>query len=174
LPDTYVVADLGCGTGEMTARLSPYVKHVFGVDNSPAMLKAAKKRVEGLTNVDLRRGELELLPIDDASVDAAVMTLALSYVPAPVVVMKEMSRILKPGGRAVLVDLLPHDRDDFRRQFGQQCRGFAPAEVGLLFDHAGFGHVTCSPLAPEADAKGPALFLATGTKEHRRAGAPNG
>src|SRR5688500_14907531 len=123
LPPDAVVADLGCGTGPVAAALAPYVGKVIGVDNSAAMLKAAAKRVTRLENVDLRRGDLTNVPIEDGTCDAALLLLVLTYVPDPQVAVREVARILRPGGRAVLVDLLPHGRDDFRRQMGQRWGG---------------------------------------------------
>lgn len=168
LPRAIVVADLGCGTGELIDQLAPHVRSVIGIDNSPAMLKAARKRLAKFDNVELRRGDLQSLPIDDASVDAAMMLLALTYVPAGDLerVMHELSRITKPGGRAVVVDLLPHDRDDFRRQLGQLHAGFSEQQIRRLLTDAGFppASITIIRLPPEPTAKGPALFLATATK----------
>ena len=73
LPPTAVVADLGCGTGRLAEELAPYAGRVIGVDNSPAMLKTAKKRTAELPNVDLRVGELQALPIQDGECDAALL-----------------------------------------------------------------------------------------------------
>ena len=164
LPSELVVADLGCGTGQVAAALAPHVKQVIAVDNSAAMLKAAKKRIAGLENAELRRGELEALPLADESVDAALLILALTYVAEPALVLKEMSRVLKRGGRAVIVDLLPHDREDFRRQMGQRSLGFEAAAMGQLFLAAGLRPSRIAPLPPEPQAKGPALFLAAAAK----------
>src|SRR5689334_6700802 len=69
----WTVGDLGCGTGRMTAALAPFVGHVIAVDGSAAMLQAAKKRLQGFENVELRRGDLEGLPIDDGRIDAATL-----------------------------------------------------------------------------------------------------
>jgi ArsR family transcriptional regulator len=164
LPKTHVVADLGCGAGELAANLAKHVKTVIGVDNSAEMLKAAKRRANGLTNLDLRKGDLAALPLADAEADAALMILALTYVPDPAAALAEMARVLKPGGRAVVVDLLRHDRDDFRRQLGQRWPGFEPADLRRMLDAAGLKDVTVTPLPPDANAKGPALFVATATK----------
>jgi len=161
LPSETVIADLGCGTAAAAAQLAPHVGRVIAVDNSAAMLKAARKRTAGLPNVDLRRGDLASLPIENASCDAAILLLALTYVEEPAAVLSEVRRILKPGGRAAIVDLLPHDRDDFRRQMGQLHAGFDPAEVNRLLSVAELLPRTNSPLPPEQGAKGPALFLAT-------------
>lgn len=164
LPADYVVADLGCGTAPVAAQVAPFVKQVIAVDSSAAMLKAARRRIGEQCNVDLRRGDLATVPIDDAACDAAVLILALTYVAEPAAVLGEMARILRPGGRAVIADLLPHDREDFRRQMGQTRSGFDTTELAQLLTEAGFASVTTRPLPPEPSAKGPALFLATATR----------
>ncbi len=161
-PRDWVVADLGCGTGPILAEVAPFVRRVIGVDNSAAMLKAAKRRTAGALNVDLRRGDLQALPIDDASCDAAMLILALTYVAEPVAVCREAARILKPGGKLVVIDLLPHDRDDFRRQMNQVAMGFEPEAIEKQLIDAGLEAIAVRSLAPEPQVKGPALFLATG------------
>jgi ArsR family transcriptional regulator len=160
LPKTYQVADLGCGTGQIAGTIAPYVKQVIGVDNSPAMLKAAARRLTGIENVELRRGELSAVPIDSATCDAAVLVLALTYLQDPQIALAEMARILKPGGKAVIIDLLPHDRDDFRRQLGQRWLGFELEKINRWQSQAGFKSIESRPLPTESGAKGPALFLA--------------
>lgn len=165
LPPDYVVADLGCGTGAVTAELAGCVKQVIAIDNSAAMLKAAKKRLAGASNVDFRRGDLTALPIDTASCDAALLLLALTYVPGPEAAISECARILKPGGRVVIVDLLPHDRDDFRRQLGQEHAGFDATQVERWLRDAGLAKPVIRPLPPEPAARGPALFLGVAGKQ---------
>jgi ArsR family transcriptional regulator len=167
LPADTVVADLGCGTAPLAAQLAPHVKRVIAVDNSPAMLNAARQRTADLPNVDLRHGDLQSLPIDPATCDAALMVLSLTYVPDPVAVLHEMSRILRPGGRGVLVDLLPHARDDFRRQYGQLHMGFSPDHLTTLLTACGFASPAIHPLPPDPNTKGPALFLATAVKQQQ-------
>jgi ArsR family transcriptional regulator len=164
LPRDYVVADLGCGTGQVSSALAPHVKQVIAIDNSVAMLKAARKHTADFPNVDLRRGELTQLPIEANACDAALLLLVLSYVPDAGSALKEMSRVLKPGGKAIVVDLLPHDRDDFRRRMGQQRLGFEPNEFEALITDAAFDVPNIRPLPPEPHVKGPALFLAVTTK----------
>ena len=167
LPDGWVVADLGCGTGQTAAALAPYVRKVIGVDQSAAMLRAAERRTAGLHNVELRRGSLEALPLRDASMDGALLVLALTYVAAPRRALGEMARILRPGGRGVVVDLLRHDREEFRRQMGQQSLGFEPEDVREMLRDAGLRDVVCRPIPPEPEAKGPALVLATASRPGR-------
>jgi len=171
LPEDAVVADLACGSGAVTALLAPAVGRVVAVDASPEMLRAARVRTKGLGNVDLRRGDLAALPVDSASCDAALLLLALTHVPEPAAALAEMARILAPGGRAVVVDLLRHDRDAFRRRLGQLSNGFEPEELAGMLAAAGFAAVRCRPLAPEPQAKGPALLLATGTLIHPKRSA---
>jgi ArsR family transcriptional regulator len=169
LPSGWTVADLGCGTGALIGALAPHVAQVIGVDQSAAMLQAARRRLSGLDHVDLRKGRLEALPLDDASCDAALLVLSLSYAPDPEAVLAEMARVLKPGGRAVVLDLLRHDREEFRLQMGQQGLGFEPADLVRLMDLAGLSAASCRELAPEPGAKGPALILATATLAARPA-----
>ncbi len=164
LPADWTVADLGCGTGWAAAALAPHLARVIGVDLSPAMLKAAARRTQGLPNVELRKGGLQALPIDASSCDGALLFLVLAYVAEPAPVIREMVRILKPGGRAVIIDLLRHDREDFRRQMGQQHPGFEATDLKRLLAEAGLDAVRCLELPPEPEAKGPALVLATATR----------
>lgn len=165
LPADWTVADLGCGTGEVAAELAGYVGRVIGVDSSTAMLKAARRRVEGAANVELRRGTLDRLPVEDGECHAALMMLVLTYLPEPIeTALGEAARVLRRGGRLVVVDLLKHDRDDFRRRMGQAHPGFEPDDLRQRLIAAGLTRPTCRPIPPEAEAKGPALLLATAVK----------
>src|SRR6476619_5198435 len=166
----WVLGDLGCGTGETSAALAPFVQHVIAVDASSQMLQAAKKRLQPLDNVELRRGDLESLPIDDTKLDAATLMLVLHYVPEPERALSEVARVLRPGGRVILVDMLPHDRDNYRQQMGHVWLGFAEDQVVRMLEDAGFGRVRVVPLVPDARAKGPGLFVATGEKAPREKG----
>lgn len=158
------VADLGCGTGHTIAELAPHVQSVVGVDASGPMLKTARRRLATLENVTLHNGQLDDLPIKDQSVDAAQCVLALSYIDDPAGVLGEMRRILRPGGRGVVVDVLAHDRDDFRRRMGQHHPGFAKTDVQRLLDEAGFEDARFAAMPPTGEATGPALFVASGTR----------
>jgi ubiquinone/menaquinone biosynthesis C-methylase UbiE len=157
----WTVGDLGCGTGQVSAALAPFVAHVIAVDASAAMLQAAKKRLNRFDNVELRRGELEGLPIDDGRLDAATLMLVLHHLPEPERALGEIARVLKPRGRAILVDMLPHDRDSYRQQMGHVWLGFGDDHVRAIFHESGFEEVRIVPLPPDARSKGPGLFVAT-------------
>jgi ubiquinone/menaquinone biosynthesis C-methylase UbiE len=167
LPADWDVADLGCGTGHTAATLAPHVRTVLGVDQSAAMLRTARKRTADFANVDLRQGSLEALPLDDDSVDGVLLVLALTYVAHPRRALREASRVLRSGGRIVVVDLLRHDREDFQRQMGQASLGFGPEALAEMLREANLGGGRARSLTPEPKAKGPALVLATGTKAGR-------
>jgi len=159
---TWVVGDLGCGTGQVSAALAPFVSHVVAVDASAAMLQAAKKRLHGFDNVELRRGELESLPIDDGRLDATTLMLVLHHVPEPGKALAETARVLKPGGRVLIVDMAPHDRESYRQQMGHVWLGFSADHIRELLAAAGFINVRVVALPADPKAKGPGLFVATG------------
>jgi ArsR family transcriptional regulator len=160
----WVVGDLGCGTGQVGLALAPFVARVVAVDSSAAMLQAARKRLHGLDNIDLRRGELEALPIDDERLDAATLMLVLHHVPEPTHALAEVARVLKPGGRVLVVDMLPHDRESYRQQMGHVWLGFAEEQTQLMLEASGFEGIRVVPLPADARARGPGLFVATGQK----------
>ena len=160
----WTVGDLGCGTGQVSAALAPFVARVVAVDSSAAMLQAAKKRLHGFDNIDLRRGELEALPVDDGRLDAATLMLVLHHVPEPERALADVARVLKPGGRLVFVDMLPHDRDSYRQQMGHVWLGFSEEHARRLLTESGFDDIRIVALPPDARAKGPGLFVATGNR----------
>jgi ArsR family transcriptional regulator len=166
LPSHWVVADLGCGTGPLSVALAPHVARVIGVDQSAAMLKAARRAAAPYANVELHEGRLESLPLADAACDAALLVLGLSYVPDPGAVMGEAARVLRPGGCVVVLDLLPHDNEHFRERMGQQWLGFDRERVSGLGTSAGLFLRSFRELAPEPGATGPALFVAVMERKH--------
>jgi ArsR family transcriptional regulator len=164
LPRDWIVADLGCGTGAMVATLAPHVHRVIGVDASAEMLAAAGERTAALDNVELRAGSLEALPIDDHTVDAALLTLVLHHLPSPAAALVEAARVLKPGGRLLIVDMAPHDHEEYRQQMGHIWLGFSAGQIQRWLADAGFEPAHVFALSPVADAMGPALFAASAAK----------
>jgi ubiquinone/menaquinone biosynthesis C-methylase UbiE/DNA-binding transcriptional ArsR family regulator len=160
LDSGWTVADLGAGTGALAARLAPFVKRVIAVDSSAEMLSALEIRVEGIDGVESRRGDLEALPVEDGSCDLAFMLLVLHYIVEPVDALREAWRILKPGGRLILVDMRAHDREEYRTSMGHVWTGFTARQIETWGTEAGFGAVRVEPLSPDPDAAGPLLFLA--------------
>jgi ubiquinone/menaquinone biosynthesis C-methylase UbiE/DNA-binding transcriptional ArsR family regulator len=167
----WVAGDFGCGTGQVSASLAPFVEQVIAVDASPEMLQAAKQRLSGFDNIALRRGELEALPVEDGSVDLATLMLVLHHVPEPEKAIAEVARALKPGGRALIVDMLPHDHESYRQQMGHIWLGFSEEYLRRVLGAAGLTRIRVVTLPPDSHAKGPALFVATGQKqEHSSTG----
>jgi ArsR family transcriptional regulator len=160
LDPNWTVADLGCGTGQVAEALAPWVHQVIAVDESAAMLQAAKRRVRSLANVEVRRGDLEALPIPDASLDAVTCVLVLHHLPAPERALAEAARVLRPGGRLLLTDMMPHDRDAYRHQMGHVWLGFSEPEIARYLAAAGFEAARLQPLPPDPTAQGPTLFAA--------------
>jgi ubiquinone/menaquinone biosynthesis C-methylase UbiE/DNA-binding transcriptional ArsR family regulator len=170
LDERWIVGDLGCGTGQIAEALAPFVAQVVAVESSRAMLKAARQRLGALDNVRLEHGELEELPLDDASLDAATMCLVLHHLADPPAALAEAHRVLKSDGRLLLVDMFEHDRAEYRQQMGHVWLGFSRAQIEQWLDQTGFGDVRVRALPADPQAKGPALLVASA----RRAGSSNG
>lgn len=165
-PD-WVVADLGCGTGELAAQLAPHVARMIAVDDSAPMLEAARQRLAGAGNVDLRAASLEALPIDGESVDLVFAVLVLHHLSDPSQAVNEAARILRPGGRLVIVDMVPHEHAEYRELMGHQWLGFDAAAVGRWCERAGFGPPSYRVLSPDPEARGPNLFVAGAVRADR-------
>jgi ArsR family transcriptional regulator len=161
LDPTWVVGDLGCGTGALAAALAPHVHQVHAIDASPAMLTAASARLAGVDNVTVAEGALEALPLADGTLDVAVLMLVLHHVPDPVRALTEVHRVLRPGGRLLVTDMRPHAHDRYREQMGHLWLGFAPDTMRDWMRDAGFEQVRYVPLPLDATASGPALFSCT-------------
>jgi ubiquinone/menaquinone biosynthesis C-methylase UbiE/DNA-binding transcriptional ArsR family regulator len=164
LDDLWVVGDLGCGTGQVASALAPFVARVIAVDRSGEMLQAARRRLRDLPTAEVRRGDLEALPIADSELDAATLMLVLHHLPDPGAALKEANRALKRGGRLVIADMLPHDHEEYRQQMGHVWLGFSEEHMQRLLASAGFGRVRINALPATTAAKGPALFVATAVK----------
>jgi ArsR family transcriptional regulator len=160
IDESWHVGDLGCGTGQLSEMIAPFAGRVIAVDDSAAMIGAARKRLSSFENVVVRNGELEALPIEDESLDVALLFLVLHYVVEPELAIAEAHRVLKPGGRLILVDMMPHDRQDLLDQMGHVWRGFSEEQIASLLQDAGFPGGRYHPLPADESAKGPSLFTA--------------
>ncbi len=169
LPSGWTVADLGCGTGALAAELAVQVARVVAVDQSAAMLATARRVLAGHPNVELHEAPLEALPIPDRSCDAAVASLVLAYLDHPAPALAEAFRILRPGGRLVVVEAARHEDPDLKRRLGQSQAGFEPAALEELAARAGFTGVSTRALTPEPGARGPGLVV---LRASRPAAAP--
>ncbi len=137
------VADLGCGEGYLTLEASRWASTVIAVDRSATVLKraqalAARRRVR---NVIWKKGDLEKLPIRNASVDVALLSQALHHADHPARALSEAARILVPGGRLLVLDLREHDQDWVRERLGDRWLGFSDERLGRLLTDAGLTDV---------------------------------
>ena len=170
LDPRWVVGDLGCGTGQTAAAVAPFVARLIAVDESEKMLAAARRRLASHHHAEARRGSLEALPIADGALDAALLILVLHHLADPPAVLAEVARALAPGGRLLVVDMAPHDRERYRQEMGHLWLGFSPEQLAGWLADAGFAPPRLVPLPPDPEAKGPNLFAATATlnPDHRR------
>jgi ubiquinone/menaquinone biosynthesis C-methylase UbiE/DNA-binding transcriptional ArsR family regulator len=164
LDETWTVGDLGCGTGHLAAALAPFVHRVIGVDESAAMLKSARQRTRELTNVELRSGTLESPPLESAELDAALLMLVLHHATDPGRVLAAAHSALRPRGKLLIVDMLPHDHAEYREQMGHQWLGFGETELRGWLEQSGFAAVRYVRLPIDPKAKGPPLFALSARK----------
>ncbi len=164
LNDAGVIGDLGCGTGSFAQVIAPWVKQVIGVDRSSAMLQMARKRLKDDERVDLRRGELTQLPIDDQELTAAVLILALPYVDDPEAVFLEAARVTATGGKVVVLDMQQHEHSEYKEDLGHIWLGFREEQISRWLTNTGWRQPRWFSIPIDPDAKGPSLFLATAKK----------
>jgi ArsR family transcriptional regulator len=164
----WVVADLGCGTGQLAEQLAPHVARLIAVDDSTPMLDAARERLATHGNVDLRVGSLEDLPLEDRSIDVAFLVLVLHHLPDPARALAEARRVLRAQGKVVIVDMAPHERTEYRDTMGHQWLGFGEGAIRRCCETAGLAEPTYQLIRPEPAAKGPALFVATAVSKREQ------
>ena len=165
LAGPWVVADLGCGTGNVAELLAPIVQRVIAVDQSAPMIDAAKQRLKGVKNVDFVTSELTALSLKSASVDIAVFGLVLHHVENPESPLREAARILRREpipGRVLVIDMLRHERADYRHLMGHKHLGFSREDMNRHFAEAGLEPMSFRELPVEPDSRGPGLFVAVG------------
>jgi ArsR family transcriptional regulator len=162
---TLVVGDLGCGTGQLAETIAPYVRRVIAVDGSADMLDAARRRVGERSNVDIRQGDLEALPLQAEELDCAMLSLVLHYSPDPAMALAEVARVVKPRGRLLVVDMLPHEREEYQQKMGHVWLGFSEKQMSRFLTGAGFDDLRIRVLPADPDAGGPGLFAAVATRQ---------
>ena len=167
LHGTEVVGDLGCGTGHLTRLLAPFARRVFAIDRSPSMLEVARRRLSDCANVEVRQGELGAVPIEARTLNLAILSLVLHYVVDLDEALAEVHRVLRPGGRILILDMHQHDRASFRDEMGHVWLGFSPDSLGALLEEIGFGGVRVAPLPPDPEAEGPRLFALRAIRTER-------
>jgi ArsR family transcriptional regulator len=159
------VADLGCGEGYLTIEASRWAKQVTAVDRSEVVLERARSlaRRRRVSNVVWKRGELEKLPVKDATVDVALLSQALHHAASPARAVAEAARITVPGGRVLILDLREHREDWVRLKLGDRTLGFGDGELKRMLLDAGLRDVKVGVGASKAGDPFTVL-IASGTK----------
>lgn len=124
IPGGGVVADLGCGPGDLLAALEGKAHLSIGVDNSSKMLELASRRFLDTSQISLRIGDLQHLPLKDREADIAILSLVLHHLEDPRKALAEAARVLKPTGKLLVLDFLSHDDESLRRRLNDRWLGF--------------------------------------------------
>ncbi|MBX3742771.1 MAG: metalloregulator ArsR/SmtB family transcription factor [Akkermansiaceae bacterium] len=138
-----VVADLGAGEGTLAQLLAQRAEKVIAVDLSPKMVEFGQQLAvqHGLSNLEFRVGDIENPPIDDASLDLAILSQALHHAEHPQTAVNAAFRILKPGGSLIILDLLQHNFDEARELYADRWLGFAESDLASMMEKAGFTRI---------------------------------
>jgi arsenite methyltransferase len=171
LPDHATVADIGAGTGFVTAGLASKAAKVYGFDASAEMLAVAQRNLEKFTNVELRQAPGDSISLPDATVDGVFANMYLHHAPEPPAAIREMVRLLRPGGVICITDLDTHDHEWQREQMADLWLGFDRDDIRRWFAEAGLTNIdvdcaegTCDACGPDGDVKPLSIFIATGRK----------
>ncbi len=161
-----VIADLGAGEGTLSQLLARTAKKVIAIDNSPAMVEFGSKLAadHGMKNLEYRLGEIDDPPIKAATVDLALFSQALHHAASPGRALAAAHRILKPGGRLMVLDLLSHSFEQARTLYAHVWLGFSEAELLRLIENAGFREAEVAVVSREAAAPHFQTLLATARK----------
>ena len=163
------VADLGCGEGYLTIEAARWARRVIAVDRSEEVLDRARRLASRrkLRNITWKRGDLERLPIRDQSIDIALLSQTLHHVDRPAAALAEAWRILRPGGRLLVLDLRDHDERWVKSKLGDRWLGFKDDELRELLASAGFGDVLVR-VGARRQGDPFTVLIATGTKAGQR------
>jgi ArsR family transcriptional regulator len=161
-----VIADLGAGEGTIAQLMAQRARRVIAIDNSPKMVEfgAALARKNGIANLEYRLGDLEDVPIRTGTVDVAFLSQALHHAAHPERAIAEAWRILKPGGRAAILDLNRHTFEEAREMYADLWLGFTELDLERFLKHAGFRRVETAIVHRETEAPYFESILATGSK----------
>jgi len=162
-------ADLGVGDGLLTLLLAEVASSVTAVDISPGVLEQlrVRARAKGITNIQTVEGGIENLPLPDANFDVVVMSQALHHADVPSKALEEARRVLVPGGRLLVLDLLAHNEEWVREQFQHRHLGFVEPELEQLFLGAGFERVRVQRAARDPQPPHFMTLVATGVRPSR-------
>jgi len=161
-----VVADLGSGEGTLAQLLAQRAEKVIAVDLSEKMVAFGQQlaRDHDLPNLDFRVGEIEAPPIGDSEVDLALLSQALHHAEQPPRAIAEAFRILQPGGRLIVLDLLQHSFEEARELYADRWLGFSEAELASMLEDAGFARIETAVVDREPDAAKFATLLGVAMK----------
>jgi ubiquinone/menaquinone biosynthesis C-methylase UbiE/DNA-binding transcriptional ArsR family regulator len=156
--------DIGVGDGLLTLMLAEVAESVTAVDISPEMLTQLRRRAtaKGIANLVTVEGELEELPLPDASFEVAVLSQALHHAAAPERALAEARRVLAPGGRLLVLDLLAHTEEWVREKHQHLHLGFSEAQLAALCEDAGFREVSVQRAARDPQPPHFMTLVATG------------
>lgn len=137
------VADLGAGEGTLSQLLAQRAEKVIAVDLSPKMVEYAQSLAHknGLYNLEFRIGDIESPPIDNGSIDLAILSQALHHAENPQRAIDAAHRILKPGGRVIILDLLKHTFSEARELYADRWLGFSESQLASMLKKSGFTEI---------------------------------
>ncbi len=131
--------DIGTGTGRMLELFAPLARNALGIDRSSEMLRLARAKLSerGLAHAELRQADLYALPLQDGGADAAILHHVLHFAQQPGAAIAEAARVLSDGGRLLIVDFAPHDREELRSRDAHTRLGFSDEQILGWFAGAG-------------------------------------
>lgn len=161
-----VIADLGAGEGTLSQMLAERAREVIAVDNSDRMVELGSRlaREHRLTNLRYVKGDLEALPIEAETIDLAIFSQSLHHAQHPARAAAEAFRVVKPGGRVVVLDLVRHHFEEARELYADLWLGFSEVEVKGFLEKAGFQGVDIALVHREPEAPHFQTLLAVGVK----------
>jgi ArsR family transcriptional regulator len=160
------IADLGAGEGAFALLLAQQAKRVVAIDASERMIEVGREQAarNGVSNVEFRQGDMEAVPVSAASLDLVFFSQSLHHALHPERAIHEAARILRPGGRIVILDLLKHRFEEARELYADEWLGFSEAELETLLTRAGFGAIRLSVVDKEPETPQFQALLAVASK----------